>query len=171
MRSARSARLLGFAPALALSCLWAGSAEASGFSVARFSGEHGHPTTDNPTALVMQSDPTARCGMAATLRDLGFAVAEFTDEPHLYGHLIRVATAPKGDPRSFVILAEATADLLRDLEMLRTGSWPTPVVLVGPRADPAIARRLRAACLSCDEPTPAELEHAIDAALAASARN
>jgi long-chain fatty acid transport protein len=32
-------------------CLWTGSASASGFSVARFSGEHGHPTTDNPTAL------------------------------------------------------------------------------------------------------------------------
>jgi long-chain fatty acid transport protein len=31
--------------------LMAGSALASGFSVARFSGEHGHPTTDNPTAL------------------------------------------------------------------------------------------------------------------------
>ena len=28
-----------------------GSAWGSGFSVARFSGEHGHPTTDNPTAL------------------------------------------------------------------------------------------------------------------------
>jgi long-chain fatty acid transport protein len=35
----------------ALTCLWAGPAAASGFSVARFSGEHGHPTTDNPTAL------------------------------------------------------------------------------------------------------------------------
>jgi long-chain fatty acid transport protein len=34
-----------------LTCLWAGPAAASGFSVARFSGEHGHPTTDNPTAL------------------------------------------------------------------------------------------------------------------------
>lgn len=32
-------------------CLWAGQLRASGFSVARFSGEHGHPTTDNPTAL------------------------------------------------------------------------------------------------------------------------
>jgi long-chain fatty acid transport protein len=32
-------------------CLWAGPAAASGFSVARFAGEHGHPTTDNPTAL------------------------------------------------------------------------------------------------------------------------
>jgi long-chain fatty acid transport protein len=37
--------------AFALTCLWAGPAAASGFSVARFSGEHGHPTTDNPTAL------------------------------------------------------------------------------------------------------------------------
>jgi len=36
-----------------LGCLsaGAGTAAASGFSVARFSGEHGHPTTDNPTAL------------------------------------------------------------------------------------------------------------------------
>jgi long-chain fatty acid transport protein len=38
-------------PCFALTCLWAGPAAASGFSVARFSGEHGHPTTDNPTAL------------------------------------------------------------------------------------------------------------------------
>jgi long-chain fatty acid transport protein len=34
-----------------LTCLWAEHVAASGFSVARFSGEHGHPTTDNPTAL------------------------------------------------------------------------------------------------------------------------
>jgi long-chain fatty acid transport protein len=34
-----------------LSSSLCGSAWASGFSVARFSGEHGHPTTDNPTAL------------------------------------------------------------------------------------------------------------------------
>jgi long-chain fatty acid transport protein len=34
------------------SCILApSSARASGFSVARFSGEHGHPTTSNPTAL------------------------------------------------------------------------------------------------------------------------
>lgn len=51
LRSARPARLLGFTFSLAFACLWAGSAAASGFSVARFSGEHGHPTTDNPTAL------------------------------------------------------------------------------------------------------------------------
>lgn len=48
MRSARSATWLS---CLSLACLWAGPAAASGFSVARFSGEHGHPTTDNPTAL------------------------------------------------------------------------------------------------------------------------
>ena len=42
-------------PCLVVACLVtgtvAGPAVASGFSVARFSGEHGHPTTDNPTAL------------------------------------------------------------------------------------------------------------------------
>ncbi|MES1185555.1 MAG: outer membrane protein transport protein [Myxococcales bacterium] len=47
MRPARIGWLSGFV----LTCLWAGTAAASGFSVARFSGEHGHPTTDNPTAL------------------------------------------------------------------------------------------------------------------------
>lgn len=31
--------------------LWAASAAASGIVVARFGGEHGHPTTDNPTAM------------------------------------------------------------------------------------------------------------------------
>lgn len=51
MRSVRPAWLVGFPSALAFGCLWAGPAAASGFSVARFSGEHGHPTTDNPTAL------------------------------------------------------------------------------------------------------------------------
>jgi len=39
---------LGFASMLLLCAL---PAHASGFSVARFSGEHGHPTTSNPTAL------------------------------------------------------------------------------------------------------------------------
>lgn len=32
-------------------CFVSSSAFAAGFSVARFAGEHGHPTTDNPTAL------------------------------------------------------------------------------------------------------------------------
>jgi long-chain fatty acid transport protein len=49
MRSVSSAWLPSLV--LALACSWAGPAAASGFSVARFSGEHGHPTTDNPTAL------------------------------------------------------------------------------------------------------------------------
>jgi long-chain fatty acid transport protein len=31
--------------------LWSGEAIASGFGSARFGGEHGHPTTDNPTAI------------------------------------------------------------------------------------------------------------------------
>lgn len=31
--------------------LWSSSAEASGFAAARFGGEHGHPTTDNATAI------------------------------------------------------------------------------------------------------------------------
>ena len=44
-------RLRCSVPWFALACFWAGPAQASGFSVARFSGEHGHPTTDNPTAL------------------------------------------------------------------------------------------------------------------------
>lgn len=34
-----------------LTSFWCGPAAASGFSIARFSGEQGHPTTDNPTAL------------------------------------------------------------------------------------------------------------------------
>lgn len=44
-------RALRLVPPFVLTCLAAGPAAASGFSVARFSGEHGHPTTDNPTAL------------------------------------------------------------------------------------------------------------------------
>jgi len=43
--------LKGWLVCCSLTCFWAGPAAASGFSVARFSGEHGHPTTDNPTAL------------------------------------------------------------------------------------------------------------------------
>jgi long-chain fatty acid transport protein len=46
----RSAKALGSTVALAL-LLGTAPVLGSGFSVARFSGEHGHPTTDNPTAL------------------------------------------------------------------------------------------------------------------------
>jgi len=41
---------LGLAAAMALGS-WSGRAEASGFAAARFGGEHGHPTTDNATAI------------------------------------------------------------------------------------------------------------------------
>ena len=42
--------LIGSAAFLAPLALTA-SAQASGFGTARFGGEHGHPTTDNPTAI------------------------------------------------------------------------------------------------------------------------
>jgi long-chain fatty acid transport protein len=47
------ASTLGFAVAgtIAGAALWPTDAMASGFAVARFGGEHGHPTTDNATAL------------------------------------------------------------------------------------------------------------------------
>jgi long-chain fatty acid transport protein len=41
---------LGLGVALSVG-LWSGSAQASGFAAARFGGEHGHPTTDNATAI------------------------------------------------------------------------------------------------------------------------
>ena len=41
---------LGAGAAL-LAIAWSGSAHASGFASARFGGEHGHPTTDNATAI------------------------------------------------------------------------------------------------------------------------
>lgn len=47
--SALRATLCGSAAVLALS--FCREAHASGFATARFGGEHGHPTTDNPTAL------------------------------------------------------------------------------------------------------------------------
>ncbi len=51
--SNRNARLLGLLGSTAIGAsvlLAAGSAEAGGFAVARFGGQHGHVTTDNPTA-------------------------------------------------------------------------------------------------------------------------
>ncbi len=41
---------LGLGAAMCIG-LWSGTAQASGFAAARFGGEHGHPTTDNPTAI------------------------------------------------------------------------------------------------------------------------
>lgn len=46
-----SAILLSSCAALGAVALWSTPASASGISAARFGGEHGHPTTDNPTAL------------------------------------------------------------------------------------------------------------------------
>lgn len=44
-------RRISAASAAAATLLLAGSASASGILVARFGGEHGHPTTENPTAI------------------------------------------------------------------------------------------------------------------------
>ena len=45
----------GVLGAVVLGIIWAGlwsvQAQAAGIAVARFGGEHGHPTTDNPTAI------------------------------------------------------------------------------------------------------------------------
>jgi hypothetical protein len=123
------------------------------------------------TALVMQTDLDSCRGTAAALRALGFAVNEFTDEEHLYAQALRVAAAPPGDLRSFVIVTEPTGQVLRDMELLRSAHWPTPLVLVGSGASPEIAHGLRAARLSCKKPTADELRHAIDAALEVSALN
>ena len=124
------------------------------------------------TAFVMRSDATACRRTAIALRGLGFAVAEFGDGAHLYGHAIRAASVSSHrDRRSFVILAEPTDDVLQDLAVLRSGNWPTPLVLVGRDASPEVARALRAVCLSSETPTPRELQQAIDAALEACTPN
>jgi long-chain fatty acid transport protein len=47
----RSVSVSAWLVSLAVALFGTSAASASGFSVARFSGEHGHPTTDNPTAL------------------------------------------------------------------------------------------------------------------------
>jgi hypothetical protein len=100
----------------------------------------------------------------------GLLRGRFGNEAHPYAHALRVAAKP-GDLRSFVILAEPTGEVLEDLAVLRSGHWPTPLVLLGRQASPDVARRLRAACLACDQPTAQELRRAIDAALELSARN
>jgi hypothetical protein len=111
-------------------------------------------------ALLMQTDPAARHATGAALRDLGFAVAEFEDAAHLYAHTLRAAAA-HGDVRSFVILAEPTPRMVEELELLRSGLWSTPLVLVGSQARPEVARRLRAAWLPCERPTRQGLRQAI----------
>jgi len=60
---------------LGCSCALApGSARASGFSVARFSAEHGHPTTSNPTALYFNPAALTQAEGLHLFSDLSFAV-------------------------------------------------------------------------------------------------
>ena len=122
------------------------------------------------TALLMRSNTAACRTTAAVLRSLGYAVTEFDDEVHLYAHTIHAAIAPGVDRRSLVILTEPTDDVVRDLEMLRSGNWQTPLVLVGQMANPEMARRLDAACLPSDQPTAEELRGAIKVARSVSER-
>ena len=124
-------------------------------------------TATPSVALLMHRVPAARRDTAARLRDLGFAVSEFADEAHLYGRTI--LTAPR-DHGAVVILAEPTEEVVHDLEVLRSGHWKTPFVLLGRAAEPALARRLCAACLPSERPTASELRRAIELAVTAAAR-
>jgi hypothetical protein len=124
-------------------------------------------TTAPNVALVMHRLPDTRRDTAARLRDLGFAVSEFADEAHLWG---RTIMSPPGEHRSFVIVVEPTDDVVHDLEVLRSGQWRTPLVLLGIDASTGLARRLRAACVPGDHPTTTELGEAIDRAVSAAAR-
>ena len=64
-----------FVLGLGLSCILAPvRARASGFSVARFSGEHGHPTTANPTALYFNPAALSQADGLHLLFDLSVAV-------------------------------------------------------------------------------------------------
>jgi long-chain fatty acid transport protein len=71
----RALFLLGFG----LSCLLAARpVAASGFSVARFSGEHGHPTTSNPTALYFNPAALSQAEGLHLFLDLNVAVRRVT---------------------------------------------------------------------------------------------
>ena len=64
---------------LALSCqLLPGQALASGFAVARFAGEHGHPTTSNPTALYFNPAALSQADGLHLFSDLNVAVRRVT---------------------------------------------------------------------------------------------
>jgi hypothetical protein len=118
-------------------------------------------------ALVMHRLPVARRDTAARLRDLGFRVSEFADEAHLWG---RTMMSAPGEHRSFVIVVEPTDDVVHDLEVLRSGQWKTPLVLLGTEANTSVVHRLRAACVSGEHPTTAELSEAIERAVSAAER-
>jgi hypothetical protein len=123
--------------------------------------------TATPTkAFVMQTDATSRHATAAVLRDLGFDPIVFDDPSHLYAYMLRSGAAPHGDATSFVVLSEPTAETVAEFEVLRSGHWPMPLVLVGRQASRELARRLRAAWLPCERPTRQGLRRAI-----ATARN
>ena len=65
--------------ALGLGCaLWPHVAHASGFSVARFSGEHGHPTTQNATALYFNPAALTLSDGLHLFADLNVAVRRVT---------------------------------------------------------------------------------------------
>jgi hypothetical protein len=112
-------------------------------------------------ALVMQTDPCSRHATAAALRDLGFDPIVFDDPCHLYAYMLRATAAPHGDAKSFIVLVEPTAETVAELEVLRSGHWPMPFVLVGRQASRELARRLRAAWLPCERPTRQGLRRAI----------
>jgi len=61
-----------------------GDAQAGGFSVARFAGEHGHPTTENGTALYFNPAALAYSEQARLFGDLTLALLRvtYTRAPH-----------------------------------------------------------------------------------------
>lgn len=69
--------LLGVAWCIAL---WHGSAGASGFSVAHFASEHGHPTTDNATAVYFNPAALSLSDGAHAFADLSVAARRVTYE-------------------------------------------------------------------------------------------
>lgn len=127
-------------------------------------------TTTPTTALVMRSNAAARHATATTLRELGLAVVPFGDESHLYAQTIRLAIAPGAIRRPMVIVTEPTDDVVRDLAMLRSGSWRVPIVLVGRNATDDLGRRLGAACLPEEQPGCEAFERAMREARRAAGR-
>ena len=113
-------------------------------------------------ALVMRTDDTACRTTAATLRDLGFTVNAFRDEPHLYARTIGLATAAEDAHPHAIIVTEPTATVVRDVEMLRSANWRMPLVLVGAEATAEMCRRLLAAGIPCEQPSAQDLQRAIE---------
>jgi len=107
-----------------LSCILAPlPARASGFSVARFSGEHGHPTTSNPTALYFNPAALTQAEGLHLLFDLSAAMRRVTYDRQ------RASTDAQDPPDA------AGANVGR-------------AVLVNPLFNPALAASLRLGNLS-----------------------